>query len=145
MSRSTSPVRAQPIGLVLCLIRLRGAGAAAPTVEMGPNGVVTATSPAGAAGVTSSRAGVGDYTLTFSEKPGVYVGSIPMHRASTPSATTKRFVEVEEDTLATTSQALRVLCVTPATDAAAAAASDLASTDVVDLLLVFRTSGTNPL
>lgn len=146
---SMGPVRGQPVGLVPVVIRLRGAGAAAPVIEVGPLGKPTvASATSGFSGATITRAATGDYTLTLnSEPPGVFQIMTTGHGTSTPSATTVRSLDYEEDTafvFATTPRSIRLFHVTPATDTVAAAASDMASTDVWGIVLWFRSVGTNP-
>ena len=148
MGLGTYPVKGQPAGLVAVLVRLRGAGAAAPLVECGPNGEVpdaSASATSGVTGLTTTRAAAGDYTLTFKEKPGKFMCVTPGYGVGTPSATTPRFVQAEEDAaFEGTAQTIRMFHVTPATDAAAAAASDMAATDVLYLIFWFRTIAANP-
>lgn len=141
--RQTSPVRGQPIALVPVLIRLRGAGAAAPVVEVGPNGNTRAAASATSneCGVTTSRAAAGDYTISFgSEKVGALVYVSPTMGSDVLSATSKKDVNWESDSMTATGTTFRILVVTPSTDAAAAAAADLATGDVVGLTCWFRTS-----
>ena len=148
MGQIVTPVRGQPSELVPVLVRLRGAGAAAPLVEVGPNGeapTASATAATNKTGVGISRAGAGDYTLTLAERPGKFMGMTMGMGVSTPSATTPRFVQYEEDNAFTgTSNSIRLFHVTPSTDAAAAAASDMASTDVHTLVFWFRQHAINP-
>lgn len=142
-----SNMRMQPMGMMGVLIRLRGTGAAAPAIEVGPHGkpaVASATS--GLSGATITRAATGDYTLTINERPGVFMGLVPLgYGVSTPSAVTPRFMQYEEDTaFSGTGRTIRLFHVTPATDAAAAAASDMATTDQATFILLFLTIGTSP-
>lgn len=142
------PVNGQPAGLTPVLVRLRGAGAAAPLVEVGPNGEVPtaqASATTGVTGVTTTRAAAGDYTLTLREKVGRFVAMTFGYGVGTPSNVTPRHVQYEEDTaFSGTGLTIRIFHVTPATDAAAAAASDMAATDVLSLILWFNTIGLNP-
>ena len=131
------PRRAQPTGIVDVEIRIVGAGAAAPTVAMGPKGE---PATGGNAGVTSGRSGVGVYTLTFPEKPGKFVGWTWSHGHTTPTATTPRIVQVDPDSL-DSDNILNFITITPATDAAAAAAYELTTADVVCLTLKFKQTG----
>lgn len=128
----------QPDKVVPVLVKLRGAGAAAPLVLCGPGGEPS-TPAAVAAGLNVTRAGVGDYTINWvGEKPGRYLACVPGHAINAPGAATMRHVEVDADSMAGTSLGLRILTVTPATDAAAAAASDLTANDEITLLVFFR-------
>lgn len=132
-------IKTQPSGLMMVVIRLVGAGAAAPTVAMGPKGEPRA---GGTAGVTSGRTGVGVYTLDFgTEKPGKLVAWDWSHGNTTPGVTTPRFVAIDPDSMDTTDNILNFITVTPATDAAAAAAYELTTADVVCLFLFFKQTG----
>jgi hypothetical protein len=133
------PKRAQPTGLVEVCIRLVGAGAAAPTVAMGPKGEPAVSTDS--TGVTSGRTGVGVYTLTFGEKPGKFVGWHWSHGHTTPTATTPRIVQIDPDSFDTTDLVLNYITITPATDAAAAAAYELTTADTVCLYLLFKQTG----
>lgn len=132
------PVRKQPTGIVEVEIRLVGAGAAAPTVAMGPKGEPRVSTDS--TGVTSGRTGVGVYTLTFGEKPGKFVGWTWSHGHTTPTATTPRTVQVDPDSM-DSDNILNFITITPATDAAAAAAYELTTADVVCLTLKFKQTG----
>lgn len=145
--RSAGPDRSQPASFINVRIRLRGAGAAAPLVEMGPHGEPPTASATGNAGVQATRAGVGDYNLALPEKAGELEHVSCQHGHTVPTATTHRIVEFDEDSMAAgpTGLTLRMLVVTPATEAVAAAAVDLTSSDVLWITLRFRTSKANPL
>ena len=60
MALGSDKVRASLPEINDAIIRLQGAGAAAPTLDEGK-------------GVTITRAGVGDYTITWAENPGRFV------------------------------------------------------------------------
>lgn len=146
--RSAGPVRSQPAGFIEVYVRLRGAGAAAPLVELGPYGEDPTPSATGEAGVQATRAGVGDYSLVFpTEKPGALEHVSCAHGHTVPTATTSKIVEFDEDSMAAgpTGLTFRILVVTPATEAVAAAAVDLTSSDVLWITLRFRTIAVNPL
>jgi hypothetical protein len=132
------PFRAQPTGLVEVVIRLVGAGAAAPTVAMGPKGEPATGDNAG---VVSGRTGVGIYTLAFPEKPGKFVAWKWSHGHTTPAVTTARWVNVDPDSMDGSDNTLNYIVVTPATDAVAAAAYELTTADVVCLFLYFKQTG----
>lgn len=53
-------------------VKMVGTGASAPTKVYGP-------------GVTITRDGVGEYTLTWSENPGTFLGIYPAWQATTPA------------------------------------------------------------
>ena len=149
--RTPKPIYGQPVGCVLVFVRLRGAGAAAPVVELGPNGEpATASATSGASGVTVVRNGTGDLTLTFKDPPGSLEGvGFMFHGEDTPTATTRKEMEWDSNSAATVSGtrdiSTNILTFTPSTDLAAAAAADMAATEVMGLLAVFRTSTVNPL
>lgn len=124
----------QPSKVVPVLVVLRGAGAAAPLVVCGPGGEpVTPIAAASIAGVSTTRAGVGDYSLVFSEKPGRFVGMVQGVGNSGAAAATAVVVHADTDSMTATGQTLRIF-VSDLADAA----QDLAATDEVTLLLFFR-------
>lgn len=143
-----SKVRGLPGDLVLVPITLRGAGAAAPVVELGPKGrpLAAASATSGASGVTTTRAAAGDYTLTLSERPGIFLGMVAGRGADAPAAATARTVSFENDTAfvgaadTTAGRQIRIFV----TDVATPAAAELAATDVVCLLLVFAAYESRP-
>lgn len=130
---------AQPTGLVLHIIRMVGAGAAAPTGEMGPRGEPPTT--ADSIGVTLGRTGVGVYTVAYGEKPGKLVSFWWAHGHTVPTATTPRVVQIDENSMDGTSNTLNFITITPATDLAAAAAYELTTSDTVCLYLLFKQTG----
>lgn len=132
------PFRLQPSGVIGMTVRLRGVGAGIPTVEMGPKGEPkTGDNP----GVTMARSSAGVYTLTVTERPGKHVGTIVSHSIEgTPSATTARFVQV--DRLMGTGLFVGIYVSNPGTEAVAPALVDLATTDRVTLILLFKQTGT---
>lgn len=130
MSMNAGTARAAPEGMVCYQFRLQGAGAAAPTLVYGPGGT--------GKGATVTRAGVGDYSLTLPEKPGLYAGAEAFHTTTaTLTATTKKDVQVEDD-LISGGNVIHLFSATPATDAAAAAAYELTTADFVLIRVYFR-------
>jgi len=132
------PRRTQPGSLVDVVIRLLGAGAAAPTVEMGPRGEPPS---GGSSGVTSARSGVGTYSLDFgTEKPGKLVSWHWGYGNTTGAVGTgvPKNVVIDTDSMDGTDNVLNYqIC---ATDTGVAA--ELATTDKLCLTLTFKQSGT---
>ena len=132
------PFRLQPSGVIGMTVVLRGAGAAVPTVEMGPRGEPPS---GGASGVTMARSSAGVYTLTLTERPGKHVGTIVSHSIEgTPTATTARLVQV--DRKMGTGLFVGIYVSNPGTEAVAPSLVDLATTDRVTLILLFKQTGT---
>ena len=131
------PFRLQPSGIVGMMVRLRGTGAAIPTVEMGPKGEPkTGDNP----GVTMARSSAGVYTLTITERPGKHVGTLVTHSIiGTPTATTARLVQVDR---LMTGLFVGIYVSNPGTEAVAPSLVDLATTDMVTLILLFKQTGT---
>lgn len=130
MAMNSAKHRSAPEGQTSWFFRIQGAGAAAPTLVVGPVGT--------GKGATVTRAAAGDYTLTVSEKPGVYMGARAFHTGNaTLTATTKKDVQVEDD-LISGGNAIHLFVTTPATDAAAAAAFELTTADFVLIEVLFR-------
>lgn len=129
------PLRAQPTGLVAVVIRLVGAGAAIPTVAMGPKGepATSTSSP----GVTTTRAGVGDYSVVFPELPGTLVGWQATHGHTTPTAGTSRIVQIDPDSMTAVTKALRFLV----SDVATPTVAELTTAETVTLMLIFKQTG----
>lgn len=126
--------RAQPTGLIGVLVRLIGAGAAAPTVALGPMG--RTPNPTGLPVVT--RAGLGDYTITVPNPPGTLEGVFDLQGNSAPTNLTAKKVQWDHDSFVQATGAFRILVC----DLATPTAIDLAVTDVLCLLLFFKaTSG----
>lgn len=148
--RQTFEQKCQPAGIVELFVRLRGAGAAVPVIEMGPNGFpeTTASAVAGAAGFTISRAAAGDYTMTFSELPGKVVGWRAQHARDVPGAATARAVQIDWDSnnsaldpTALAFRQLRIFVTDPGTEAVAPAAADLAANDKLFISIFCKTTG----
>ena len=109
-------------------VRLKGAGAAAPTKD------------AGGEGVTVTRQGVGLYSLVLSEVLGKYMGAFAKHAPVTLAAAGEKDVIVDHDSYTDTARTLAIQTATKATDAAAAAAYELTTNDFVYIELIFRRS-----
>jgi hypothetical protein len=149
MSRQTFRMTSQPAGIVELFCRIRGAGAAAPLIELGPNGEpdTAALAVAGQCGFTIARNAAGDYTLTFSELPGKVYGWRAQHARDVPGSATARSVQFDWDSnnpaldpTALAFRQLRLFVTDPGTEAAAPAAVDLAANDKLWISIYCKTS-----
>lgn len=113
-----SKVLGQEAGLRLAPVTMVGTGASAPTKVYGNKVAIT-------------RTGAGDYRLTWSEAPGIFVCAVPGLRAATETDVKNHSVIV-----GSWSAADRTLDVTLFD--AAAAAHDLAASEWIELLCVFK-------
>lgn len=125
MSLSSYPVKMQPENLVGNLSRILGTGADDPTVEV-------------ADGVTVAYVSTGLYRYTFADHLGDFMDAFPTVSSSAPDETTPRLAQVDHTSYSASARTLDVYVTTPATEAVAAALSDLESTDKLSLLAFFQ-------
>lgn len=112
------------------VLRLVGAGAAAPTAELGTG-----------AGVTITRVALGQYRLTWAESPGTYVGAWFQYAQNTYAAGDAVLFTVDHDSFTASGLALDFFVTDPGTDEVGPAAAELATTDRVYVRVLFRRGG----
>lgn len=123
MSFHKAPVRGTESELVAHTIRLTGTGASAPTVTMG------------AKHVSVARNGIGDYTLTWRDKPGVFVSvGQPGLQADVPANV--KNCDVTPGAYSTSAKTLQLLVWT-----SAGAARELAAAEYINLVVWFKDTG----
>lgn len=122
MSFFKSPPKATEPEAVAHLIRLTGTGASAPTVTMGGKHVSIA------------RSGAGVYTLTWRDKPGVFVAATAGIQAVTPGDIKNHSVVL--DTYDSSAKTMDVTFWD-----AAAAAHDLAANEFINIVVWFKDTG----
>lgn len=102
-----------------------GAGAANPTKVLGN-------------GVTVTWVSTGKYRLTFADGQGTFVGALSTVANTGPTALTPRWAQADYDSYTAAGKALDVYTTTPATEAVAAALSDLTTAMTMTVLVLFR-------
>jgi hypothetical protein len=122
------PVRCQVGNCVLLPVRILGAGAANPTLEVGP-------------GVTATWVSQGKYRIATKDYVGKLVGVLAQFGQAAGAAGGTNVVSWDHDSYTATSKALDIFVEDPGTEAVAPALADLAATDKLFLLLVFNQGG----